>query len=444
VELPGEGSVGLITYMRTDSVNLAEKFLAEAREAIGHEFGAAYQLSQPRRFANRSKNAQEAHEAIRPTEASRTPASLASKLEPHLAKLYDLIWRRAIASQMPEAQFTATASDLGSADGQLAFRATGNVLRRDGYLKVYPQRFEEAELPPLSQGAAVSLLKVEPTQHFTEPPARYSEAALVKALEAHGIGRPSTYAPTIGTLITRKYVDREQRRLIPTDTGTAVNDLLVEHFPRIVDLSFTAALEQQFDDIADGVRPWVPVVADFYGPFHEQLQQKEREVSRKDFTEEKTDEACPKSGHPLIIKLGRYGKFLACTGYPDCRYTAPLPGSAEAKAQAEAAEAPTGETCPECHQGTLVPKRSRYGSFLGCSRYPDCRYIKKQQDRTGVQCPECKAGELVGKRGARGKTFYSCDRYPDCRCAIWARPLGEACPTCGWPLVMGAKDTFMF
>jgi DNA topoisomerase-1 len=310
----------------------------------------------------------------------------------------------------------------------------------DGFLKVYPTKYEETTLPPLTKGEAVGVEKVEPIQHFTEPPARFSEATLVKALEANGIGRPSTYAPTISTLIERSYVTREERRLHPTDIGMAVNDLLVKHFPHVVDLKFTADLEQKFDDIAEGEAEWQTVLADFYGPFKANLVIKEKEVTKKEATETATDEKCPDCGKPLIIKLGRYGKFFACTGYPECKYKKPIPGREDEAAPAVDPNAPV-EHCPECKEGTLVQKRSRFGVFWGCSRYPDCKYIKKTQQKTGIMCPECKEGEFVAKRGRGGKLFYSCSRYPECKAAIWAKPMEEKCPEDGWPLVQGAKDT---
>ena len=440
VDLPGEGSTGLITYMRTDSMNLSNDFLAGARSVVEEKFGARYLPEHPRHFKTKSKGAQEAHEAIRPTDAARTPDAVHDYLTAPQFKLYQLIWQRAVASQMAEAQFAASSVDLSSPKNEFTFRATGNRCVFDGFLKVYPTKYEETTLPPLTKGQAIEVETVEPTQHFTEPPARYSEATLVKALEANGIGRPSTYAPTITTLVDRHYVTREERRLHPTDMGLAINDLLVKHFPHVVDLKFTADLEQKFDDIAEGNAEWHQVLADFYGPFKANLIVKEKEVTKKEATETATDEKCPECDKPLIIKLGRYGKFYACTGYPDCKYKKPIAGRNEEEAPAVDPNAPV-EACPECGQGKLVQKRSRFGVFWGCDKYPDCKYIKKTQNKTGVKCPECKQGELVGKRGRGGKLFYSCDRYPECKCAIWAKPMAENCPDCGWPLVQGAKET---
>lgn len=440
VDLPGEGSTGLITYMRTDSLNLSNDFLDAARRTIEEKFGDRYLAEHPRRFKTKSRGAQEAHEAIRPTDPARTPDELHPHLTPAQFKLYQLIWQRAVASQMAEAKFATSSADVASAGGELTFRATGSRCAFDGFLRVYPTKYEEATLPKLAEGRVVEVSAVTPSQHFTEPPARFSEATLVKALEANGIGRPSTYAPTIATLVDRHYVTREERRLHPTDMGVAVNDLLVKHFPHVVDLKFTADLEQKFDDIAEGEAEWRKVLADFYGPFKANLAVKEKEVTKKEATETATDEKCPECGKPLIIKLGRYGKFYACTGYPECKYKKPIPGREDEAAPEVDPNAPV-EMCPECGQGKLVQKRSRFGVFFGCDRYPDCKYIKKTQNKTGVKCPECKQGELVGKRGRGGKLFYSCDRYPECRCAIWAKPMAENCPDCGWPLVQGAKET---
>lgn len=443
VELGAEGSTGLITYMRTDSVNLAEEFLAVSQKFINNQFGDRYTLAEPRRFKTKSKNAQEAHEAIRPTDPTRTPSDVAPYLTPPQLRLYELIWQRAVASQMPEAEFASTSADINSQDRQFTFRATGNRCTFNGFLKVYLQKYEETTLPPLQNNQSVDLNTLTPTQHFTEPPARYSEATLVKALEANGIGRPSTYAPTIGTLIERRYIERKERRLYPNDIGMTVNDLLVKHFPEIVDFDFTAKMEQELDDVAEGQLPWPKVMAEFYQPFKEHLTQKEHDVSRKEFTEQATDQKCPECGSDLIIKLGRYGKFLACKGYPECKFTQPIKNDKEESESEKDAQATmpeeTNETCPGCQEGKLVKRRSRYGYFLGCSRYPECKYIKKENKSTGVKCPQCHEGELVTKKG-RGKIFYSCSRYPDCKCALWAKPLPENCPTCGWPLINGGKN----
>lgn len=384
---------GLITYMRTDSVNLSEKFLNDAQSFIHARFGNQFTNGR-RTYTTKSKMAQEAHEAIRPTEVSRTPESLKGKLDDQQWKLYDLIWRRAVASQMSPAVLKGTAADIAASSGGYIFRANGSVIAFEGFMKVWPRDGKDEILPDLKEQEAVQEQTIEPVQHFTEPPARYSDASLVKAMEEHGIGRPSTYAPTIATVIDRGYVERiEARRLKPTDMGMLVNDVLVEHFPQIVDLNFTAEMEDQLDSIADGKAEWVKVLSTFYGPFHKNLEEKSKEVQRKDLIDpaEATGEVCEKCGKPMVMKMGRYGKFLACSGFPECRN---IRSSKE-----EQAKKSTGVTCPECKQGTIVERKSK-----------------------------------------RGKLFYSCDRYPDCKYALWNRPTGEPCPECGHMLTWKRKN----
>lgn len=422
VEL-AEGSVGLITYMRTDSTNLAEKFLNETQDFIKKELGPDYARG-PKRFATKSKGAQEAHEAVRPTEVMRTPESLKHELEPGMWRLYNLIWRRAVASQLPEAVFENTIADIADTKTTAQFRAVGTRLIFDGYLKIAGTDREDNILPKLAAGDAAILSAINPEQHFTEPPARYSEATLVKALESYGIGRPSTYAPTISTVIDRGYVERIEKRLKPTELGIVVNDVLTEHFPEIVDYQFTAKVEGELDDIAEGKAEWVPVVRSFYQPFKGHLTAKYDEVQKKDITEQPTDEVCEKCASPMVIKLGRYGKFMACSNYPTCKNTKNL-GS---DGKAEAPET-TDEKCPEC-KSPMVVKRGRFGKFLACSRYPECKGIKKILKLTGVKCPECKEGDIVEKRSKRGRNFYSCSRYPECKFALWSKPNGEVCPKC--------------
>ncbi len=427
-----EGSVGLITYMRTDSTNLADKFLTETQNFIKTELGQDYAKG-PRRFATKSKNAQEAHEAIRPTDVTRTPDSVRGALEPGSWRLYNLIWRRAVASQLPEAVFENTIADIVDASQAAQFRAVGSRLMFDGYLKIAGSGREDNLLPQLATADPVKLSTVTPEQHFTEPPARYSEATLVKALESYGIGRPSTYAPTISTIIDRGYVERLEKRLKPTDLGITVNDLLVEHFPNVVDFQFTAKVEQQLDDVAEGQADWVPLIRDFYVPFKEHLTQKYGEVSKKQVTEEATSEVCEKCGSPMVIKLGRYGKFMACSNYPTCKNTKNL----GADGKVEAPES-TDEKCPTC-QSPMVVKHGRFGKFLACTRYPECKGVKRILKTTGVKCPACKEGDIVEKRSKRGRNFYSCSRYPECKFALWSKPTGEICPTCQ-SLLIFAKE----
>jgi len=445
VELGSEGSVGLITYMRTDSVNLSDKFLSEAHALIGNDFGARYQLASPRRYQIKSKGAQEAHEAIRPTEVSYTPDSVKVFLDKNQYKLYDLIWRRAVASQMAQAELSSLTVDIiasspcegGKARGGYTFRATGQTIIFDGFIKLYPDSAKEIILPPLKENEDLNCRELKPEQHFTEPPARYSDAALIKALEEHGIGRPSTYAPTIATIEDRKYVERdEKKKLKPTDIAFLVNDLLVEHFPRVVDYQFTAQMEEDLDKIARGEKEWRPLIADFYHPFKQNLDQKDRELNKKDITEEKTDETCDKCGSPMIIKLGRYGKFLACGNYPECKNTKPLKG----QENEAAAPAPTDIVCDKCGN-MMVRRQGRYGPFLGCSNYPKCKNIINIEIKTNLKCPKCEKGDVVERRSKRGKIFYGCNRYPECDFVLWNKPTGELCPDCKQPLVYGPKGT---
>lgn len=435
VELGSEGSIGLITYMRTDSLNLANKFLFETQGHLTQHLGKEYALAEPRRFKTKSKGAQEAHEAIRPTDVHRAPQSVAAFLDRQQQRLYELVWRRAVASQMSEARLASVSVDLTTEKNTYTFRATGQTVVFDGFLKVYPSGVKENLLPDLAQGDPVTSKKIDAVQHFTEPPARYSEAGLVKTLEEYGIGRPSTYAPTIATVIDRGYVLREERRLKPTDIAFLVSDLLVQHFPEIVDYQFTAHMEKDLDEIAQGSKEWVPVVREFYEPFKQHLAIKEKEIDKKQLTEEATDETCDVCGRPMVIKIGRFGKFLACTGYPECKNTKHLNGDGS-KAEPEL----TDVICDVCGR-PMVVKRGRFGPFLGCSGYPECKNIKRIEKKTGVTCPECGKGEIVERRTKTGRTFYSCNRYPKCKFALWSKPTGEKCPESGDLLVFGAKGT---
>ncbi len=360
---------GHISYMRTDSVNLSQDSLAAAKNFIDSNFGKDYSLDEPRKFKNKAKGAQEAHEAIRPTVPSRTSDSMKDSLDPKQYKVYDLIWRRFIACQMQPAVFDSTVADISAKN--FVFRANGSVMKFDGWLKIYPSKFTENILPALSENDVLNLKELKPEQHFTEPPPRYNEANLIKAMEEHGIGRPSTYAPTIATIQTRNYVAKnEQRRFVPTETGNMVNDILVAHFPQIVDINFTAKMEEDLDRIAEGRAKWVPVIKEFYEPFHENLLKKETEVEKKNM-EEKTDEVCPNCGKPMVIKQGRFGKFMACSGFPECKTAKPIKNPAKE----------IGMKCPKCAEfspddvGDVVMKKTKKGRmFYGCSRYPKCDY----------------------------------------------------------------------
>lgn len=370
---------GFITYHRTDSFNLSNLALSQARKFIEENFGKNYW--QFRKFKTKSKIAQEAHEAIRPTFVNNTPQKLENKLKKDELKLYDLIWKRFLATQMQDALFDSLSVFIGAKNYE--FKTDGQTLKFDGFLKVYPLKIEEKTLPFLEEKEKLKLEKLVPKQHFTQPPPRYTEATLIKTLEKYGIGRPSTYAPIISTIQERNYVQKDkQKRFYPTDIGLVVNDLLVTHFPTIVDIKFTAKMEEELDEIAQGKKEWAQVIKEFYLPFKENLDKKEKEISKKDIAEEKTDKVCPLCGAPLIIKLGKFGRFYACSNFPKCKYTAPL-----------------------------------------------------EENRLNLKCPKCKKGEIVEKRTKKGKVFYACNKYPECDFAVWDMPTGQLCPKCGWPLV---------
>ncbi|HTK04240.1 MAG TPA: type I DNA topoisomerase [Candidatus Eisenbacteria bacterium] len=436
VDLGESGATGLITYMRTDSVNLSEKFLLEAREWLGKRAGKDALPEEPRRYKTKSKGAQEAHEAVRPTSVFRDPSEVAKHLDDRQFKLYTLIWQRAVASQMADAELmTMTINVDATGKGpRYTFRATGSTIVKKGFLEVYDTDTKETLLPDLQEKDPLVAESVTPKQHFTEPPPRYTEASLVKMLEENGIGRPSTYAPTISTVVDRGYVEKDGRKLKPTELAAHVNDLLVAHFPDIVDTGFTASMEESLDSIAEGEKEWVPVISAFYGPFKKNLTEKDKEVSKKALTET-TEEVCEKCGKPMIIKFGRFGKFMACTGFPECRNTKPIPGT-----EPPGGTVPIDEKCATCGAPMMV-KRGRFGEFLSCSRYPECKTVKPLQKKVGVKCPSCREGDIIEKKTRKGKTFYACSRYPDCTFALWSRPNGELCPKCSSLVVFAKADT---
>jgi DNA topoisomerase-1 len=388
VELPGEGSVGLITYLRTDSTRVAPEAVEEARAYIRDNYGPQYLPEAPRAH-RKSKAAQDAHEAIRPTKVLREPDSLKAYLSDEHYRLYRLIWQRFVASQMSPAVYDVETVDISA--GRFTFRATGSVEKFDGFRRVYtegrdetpaePEDEDRPPLPEMAEGELLELLKLLPEQHFTEPPPRYTEATLVRALEEHGIGRPSTYAGIISTLKEKDYVRLEKKRFHPTALGFAVSDRLVEHFPGIMDVKFTAGVEAGLDEIEKGRTEWTRLVSDFYGPFEEALKRADAEMERVRLEPERTDLKCPNCGADVVVRDGRFGKFLAC------------------------------------------------------SRYPDCKTIIKERRETGVSCPSCGEGHLVERKSRRGKVFYGCDRYPSCEFVLWDRPAGESCPECGSLLV---------
>lgn len=438
----GQGAVGLITYMRTDSVSLSDDAVVEIRHYIDNKIGSDYLPSTAKVYKTKSKNAQEAHEAIRPTSVYRTPEEVKPFLTADQFRLYQMIWQRAVACQMAPARFDTTSVDIVVGKG--VFRVTGQIQTFAGFLSVYEEGVDDSEddenakkLPPLQEGDDLPVDKIFGEQHFTQPPPRYSEASLVKALEEYGIGRPSTYASIISTLKEREYVTLEQKRFLPTDTGEVVNKFLTEHFGQYVDYNFTARLENQLDDIAGGKREWKPVMQQFWKGFDKEVKAKE-DIPRAELTAENLDEICPKCGaHQLQIKFGKRGRFIACSGYPDCDYTRNVNETAEEAAKA--AEEPTiveGRSCPKC-DGQLVYKRGRYGKFIGCANYPKCKYIEpleKPKD-TGIECPKCHKGSLIERKSRYGKLFYSCNTYPDCDYAVWNPPINESCPQCGWPIL---------
>ena len=436
------GSTGLISYMRTDSVNLAQDAISELRHLIGERYGKENVPDEARIYKTKAKNAQEAHEAIRPTSAIRTPESVKEFLSPEQFKLYDLIWKRTVASQMISATIDTMTIDMAAGSDKNQFRATGSVVVDPGYMRVYQEgtddKAEELDdehlLPQLEEGDEVKLNDITCNQHFTEPPPRYSEATLIKALEEYGIGRPSTYAAIVSTLQTRDYVQLENKRFKPTDIGRVVSKFLTQHFTTYVDYGFTASLEDQLDDVSRGEKEWIPLLEEFWDPFKHQVDNILDTVKRKDVTQELLDEKCPQCGKPLSIRLGKRDRFIGCTGFPDCDYTRAM----EEKPQdaSHDSELVEGRQCPDCG-GALKIKHGRYGKFIGCANYPKCKHIEslnKPAD-TGVECPECKQGKIVKRQSRRGRVFFSCSRYPDCKYAIWNEPINRQCPKCAWPIL---------
>lgn len=435
-----EGLLGLITYMRTDSVQLAQEAIIKIREVIAQDFGAAHVPKTARAYKTKSKNAQEAHEAIRPTDAALRPKDIQASLSDEQFKLYELIWKRTLACQMISATIDSVSVDLNCSEAH-QFRATGSVITIPGFMKLYQESSDDQTsdtadnpmLPPMTKGDIIPLQAIIPAQHFTEPPPRYSEARLVKTLEEYGIGRPSTYASIISTLQQRGYALLEKKRFIPTDVGEIVNRFLTEHFNQYVDYGFTASLEDDLDAVSRGEKQWKPLLQHFWQPFHEQVEQIDKTTKRSDVTTEATDQVCPQCQKPIVIRLGRRGRFMGCTGYPECDYTQNL-NDAEGSAEPTIIE---DRACPKC-QGTLVIKSGRYGKFIGCQSYPQCKHMEplEKPQATGVNCPVCKSGMLITKRSRQGKIFYACQNYPKCQYAIWYPPLAEPCPTCQWPILM--------
>jgi DNA topoisomerase I len=479
IELGDEGSVGLITYMRTDSTRVSNDALDEVRAMIVDRYGADYRPAQPNVYKSK-KDAQDAHEAIRPTSVLRTPESVAKYLEEDVLKLYKLIWIRFVASQMTPAVFDQTSIDIeakGKDKATYLFRATGSVPKFDGFLKVYEEGKDQKDedddelknkLPAVAEGETLKFKSIEPEQHFTEPPPRFNEATLVKELEADGVGRPSTYASILSTIQEREYVRKDGGKFTPTELGMVVTDLLLESFSDLFDVTYTARMEAELDDIEDGKTDWRMSMSDFYEKFQKDLDHAALHMTDIKRMEEPTDQICEKCGKPMVIKWGRHGKFIACTGYPDCTNTRELPqegateqdeseycdncgrpmvlkkgrfgqflacsGYPDCKTTKQLGEAqkpqdvPLDEDCPQCG-GKLVKKFGRYGEFVACGNYPKCKFVK--QKTVGVKCPNCSEGEVVERRSKRGKTFFGCSRYPECDFVAWGKPIPEKCPDCG-------------
>ena len=490
VELGSEGAVGLITYMRTDSTRVSDDAVTEARELIGTKFGPNYVPAAPNVYKSK-KDAQDAHEAVRPSSALRTPDDVAKYLAEDQLKLYRLIWMRFIASQMNPAILDQTTIDInakGAGGTEYTFRATGSVMKFDGFLAVYEEGKDTKDdddeelkhkLPAVAEGEELKLKALKPEQHFTEPPPRYTEATLVKKLESDGVGRPSTYASILSTIQEREYVTKEGGKFRPTELGMVVTDLLLESFNDIFDVRYTARMEQDLDEIEEGHLDWREAMGEFYERFTKDLENAEENMTNIKRMEKPTDLTCDKCGKPLVIKWGKHGSFLACTGYPECTYTRELTVDLPDVDQADLTEqgeeeycqncgrpmvlkkgrfgtffacsgypdckttkqigatqkkdVPLDEKCPQCGNN-LVQKYGRYGEFTACSNYPSCKYVK--QKTIGVKCPECTEGEVIERRSKRGKTFYGCNRYPDCNFVAWARPVAEKCPECGNPYLI--------
>ena len=453
IEVGQEGQVGLITYMRTDSTRIAPEAQAELREYIQEAFGEPYLPPKPNVYKTQ-KAAQEAHEAIRPTSVKRDPESLSAFLEPDLYKLYKLIWNRFVASQMTRGLDVVTKVDIQA--GECLFRASGTVEKFDGYRRVYVEGVDQAvssqgtdseqlddeqkRLPELTVGETLALVEsaeqgLIPKQHFTQPPPRYNEALLIRELEEKGIGRPSTYASIISTIQDRQYVEKEEARFRPTELGRTVNDRLVRHFPDVFDVKFTARMEGELDNIEEGDKNWVTTVKDFYSPFIKDLNVAEDQMEGLKGKEDPTDIACEKCGKNMVIKWGRHGHFLACPGYPECKNTKQFKKDEHGNIEiVEKAVETTDEVCEKCGS-PMVVKRGRFGGFLACSQYPECKTTKPL--KLGVKCPvENCGGELVQKRTKKGRTFYSCSRYPNCNYALWDRPVNRPCPKCRAPFLV--------
>lgn len=438
IELGGEGPVGLITYMRTDSFRIAPEAQKWARDLIIKKYGKDYVPEKPPHYKSKG-SAQEAHEAIRPTYPDKTPEMVKQFLSKDQYNLYTLIWNRFIASQMSPAQLEQTTFIIGVRDlrlgiGETEFRASGTVIRFPGFMALYIESKDEideeegAVLPALKENDPLYQKELKTIQHFTQPPPRYTEATLVKALEEKGIGRPSTYATILSTIQERKYIEKNSdRRFVPTELGKTVNDLLVDKFPELIDIKFTAKMENELDEIENAKLKWVKVIKDFYKSFERDLEEAKRDISKVRPQDIPTEEVCDKCGSPMVIKWGRHGKFLACSAYPSCKNTKPIENQDLGSRDHE-----IEEDCEKCGS-PMVIKIGRFGKFIACSRYPECKNTKPLP--TGVKCP-LDSGDIVERKSKRGKPFWSCSNYPECKFAMWYEPLPQRCPKCDAPFLV--------
>jgi DNA topoisomerase-1 len=433
VEVGTEGQVGLITYMRTDSVRVADSAIAQAREFIAANFDQAYLPATPNVHAGKkgASRVQDAHEAIRPTEVGRRPEALKSVLEPDLFKLYQLIWRRFVASQMTPERYELTTVDFDL--GRYLFRATGSVMLFNGYRVLFHEGHEPEEaksgdefgpIPVMAKGDRPLLRQIIPSQHFTEPPPRYSQASLVKALEEKGIGRPSTYATIIGTLQSRWYATTKERRFSPTSLGEKVWKVMRICFPEVFEVGFTAQMETELDKVEEGDLAWQAVLGDFWGPFNLALGNVDIPTILHDVHDlsKLSEERCPTCGSPLEVRSGRFGPFIACARYPECRFTKPI-------GRDKIPDKPSDEICKECG-APMVIKTGRFGEFLACTKFPKCKHTRPVP--LGITCPKCGQGDIAERRTRKGRNFFGCTRYPECDFSVWNRPFAVPCPSCGF------------
>ncbi|MFH1873627.1 MAG: type I DNA topoisomerase [Pseudomonadota bacterium] len=439
IELGKEGHVGLITYMRTDSVRVSDEALEAVRAYINDKYGADHLPETPNVYKSK-KSAQEAHEAIRPTSLDYPPEKLEDYLERDALRLYDLIWKRFVASQMNPAVFDQTAFDIKA--GIYSLRATGQIMRFSGFMAVYLEGEDEEKtkdeeenptLPELTEGEQLKLLDVDLNQHFTQPPPRFTEASLVKELEEKGIGRPSTYASILSTIQDKEYVVRDDsKRFTPSELGKLVNSLLVESFPDIIDVGFTASMEVELDEIEEGKHTSVQILKKFYKPFAKTVEEASKKMKNVKMLKIETKFKCEKCGSVMVIKWGRHGEFLACDKYPDCTFTQEFSRDADGSIHLKKTRE-INETCEKCG-APMVLKQGRFGEFLACSKYPDCKTTKSIG--LGVKCPECGEGELLQRRSKKGRTFYGCSNYPKCTFALWNKPVNGPCPKCNYPILV--------